>query len=278
VNALREFHYRALFPSRSLLPGAHVARVGGAGMDIAGTVPLARARDPRRLDLRAALRDPFGQWWAHEYRQRSLLQVLLLVDLSASMRAAHGQRVGAFARALQHSVLKRGDAFGVVGFAEGVKPEFHAPPSRSRQAGEQVLDRLDAAGAFDGRSAQGVTAAARLAPRGSALVFLLSDFLFTPAWLDEALAELSRHDVVPVWLEHDAPQTAASGLLELRDAESRAWRSLWMRPALARRWAEAQQAHESAVRECMARHQRVPLRIGAHFDADAVSDFFAARV
>jgi hypothetical protein len=272
-----EFHYRALFPSRSLLPGAHAARVAGAGMDIAGTVPLARARDPRRFDLRAALRDPFGQWWAHEYRQRSMLQVLLLIDLSASMLAAHGERVADFARALQFSVSKRGDAFGIVGFAEDVRGDFHAPPSRSRQASRQLLDRLDAA-AFDGRSAQGVIAAARLAPRGSALIFLLSDFMFAPAWLDEALAELSRHDVVPVWLQHPSPGSAGAGLLELRDAESGARRSLWMRPGLARRWRQAQRVHEDAVHECLARHQRVPLRIGERFDADAVSEFFSARV
>jgi hypothetical protein len=271
-----EFVYRARFASRSQMPGAHRSRTVGAGMDIVGTVPLHRARDPRRLDLRAALRDPFGQWWAHEQRQRSNLRVMLLLDLSASMQAVHGKRVEAFARALQRSALRRGDAFGIAAFSDTLPEALFSPPSRSRQPSDEVLARLRAE-AFDGRAASAVIDAAALTPRHAALVFLLSDFLFPVAWLDSALDRMARHDVVPVWLRHAAPGAGERGLLELRDAESGAWRSLWMRPALAQRWREAHDAHERALRECFARHDRVPLTIDAAFDADAVSEFFVAR-
>ena len=271
-----EFHYRARFATASLHPGAHRSRAAGAGLDFAASVPLARARDPRRLDLRAALRDPFGGWWAHEYRQRSSVPVLLIADVSASMRPRRSV-VEAFAGALARSAQRRGDAFGLIGFASAVQAALLALPSRSRASAGQVLAALQAA-PFDGRNAQAIEHAAELAPRASALGFVLSDFQFAPALLERALARLARHDVVPVWVHHAAPAADASGLLELRNAETGAWRSLWMRPALARRWAAARAAHEAAVHASLARHQRAPLRIaGARFDADAASAYFATR-
>lgn len=277
MTAVQEFSYRARFASRSPMPGAHRSRTVGSGMDFVGTVPIHRARDPRRLDLHAALRDPFGQWWAHELRQRSNLRVMLLLDLSASMQSVHGQRVGEFARALQQSTLRRGDAFGLAGFADTLPEAFHVPPSRSRQPSDALLAQLLQADAFAGRGAGALVDAAALTPRQASLVFLLSDFLFAVPSLDAALHRMARHDVVPVWLRHAAPGAGAQGLLELRDAESGAWRSLWLRPALARRWREAHAQHERALRECFARHDRVPLAIDGAFDADAVSEFFVAR-
>jgi hypothetical protein len=281
---LQEFHYRAHFAARSLLPGAHRAHVSGAGIDAAGSVPLMRARDPRRLDLRSSMRDPFGQWWAHEYRQRSSLQTLLLVDVSASMQADPAQAglVIAFAQALRYSALRRGDAFGITGFSHELPAALHAPPSRSRHAGAAALAHLERA-AFDGHHAGALRAAAALMPRQPSLIFLLSDFCFAADLLDQALAALLPHDVVPVWLAPAAEVEARSWVLarhalhELRDAESGALRTLWMRPALARRWAAAQAAHRAAIETCLDRHGRVALRLSAPFDADAVSDYFAAR-
>ncbi len=271
-----EFRYRARFAAASQNPGAHRSRVAGPGLELAATVPLARARDPRRLDLRAALRDPFRGWWAHEYRQRSSVPVLLIADVSASMQPRRGV-VLTFASALARSAQRCGDGFGLIGFASTVREALFAAPSRTRAMVAQALANLHAE-RFDGRNAQAIQHAAELAPRSSALVFVMSDFLFDPALLDHALALLARHDVVPVWVHHDVPAADGSGLLELRDAETSTWRSLWMRPGLAQRWAAARAAHEKEVHACLARHQRAPLHIaGARFDADAASAYFAAR-
>jgi VWA domain containing CoxE-like protein len=283
VEPSPELHYRTRFASSSLRPGAHRSRVAGPGLDVAASVPLARARDPRRLDLRAALRDPFGGWWAHEYRQRASVSVLLLIDTSASMQPRQAAALS-FARALRHAAQRRGDAFGVIAFADTLRDEHIAAPSLSRAPADALLDRLSSVGAFDGRNADSLLRAAECAPRAASLVFLLSDFLFDPALLDCALALLARHDVIPVWLQHAPPAADGVGLLELRDAESGAWRSLWMRPSLARRWAAARAAHEDAVRAALARHQRAPLVVaaqgdqGERFDADAANAYFAARV
>jgi uncharacterized protein (DUF58 family) len=279
ASAPREFHYRTRLASRSFVPGAHASRSAGSGLDVAALVPLERARDARRLDLRACLRDPFGGWWAREHHQRSAIAVLLLVDISASMPAGDAARARAasdFAQALARSALGRGDAFGVIAF--DAAPRLALRPTRSRAAAAAALDDLGLA-AFDGRGADGVLDAAALLPRSGALVFLLSDFCWPAALLDGALGRLQRHDLVPVWL--DSPQALDAlphhGLLPLADAESGQQRLLWWRPALRRRWRALQAAHSAAVQAAFARHQRRALALDGAFDANAVSAYFAAR-
>jgi hypothetical protein len=277
-----EFHYRARLQASSFVPGAHPGHVVGGGIDVAAVVPLHRARDPRRLDLRAGLRDPWGGWWAREFHQRSQLAVVLLADVTASMAApGRGDKhavVGDLARSLCRSAQRAGDAYGQVAFDSDVLPALQLPPTRARQAASVAAEAL-AAHVCRGSSAQGLLAAVQQLPRRPALVLLTSDFHFDLALLDTALAQMARHDVVPVWLRDAAELEAlpAHGLLELRDAESGRLRSLWMRPALRARWQQRVQAHREAVQACFARHQRAALVLGERFDADRLSDYFVAR-
>ncbi len=273
-----EFSYRARFAARSYTPGAHASQVRGSGLDVAAVVPIERARDMRRLDLHAALRDPHGRWWVREHHQRSSLTVRLLVDVSASVAASQADRRAltmAFADALRQSAMRSGDAFALHAFAGDAA---HAVASRARGHGVAAVAQL-AAQPFDGQSAAGVLAVADALPRDPALVFLVSDFHWPTALLDDALARLARHDVVPVWLTEPplAERLPAFGLLEVRDAESGAERTVWMRPTLRRRWIAAEAQHAAEVRACLARHQCAPLELSGSFDADAVSEHFAAR-
>lgn len=274
----REFAYRARLPSRSFTPGAHASRVRGSGLDVAAVVPLLQARDARRLDLRASLRDPFGQWWAREHHQRSSVSVVLLVDTTASVAAGGVGRpalVHHFAQALRHSAARTGDSFGLIAFDGVAHQALTLRPTRARATATAALAGLAEQG-FAGRSAEGVLQAATLLPREPALVFLLSDFCWPAALLDEALAQLQRHDVVPVWL-HEGDALPRYGLMSLRDAESGQQRLLWLRPALRQRWLDQLAAHHAALQTCFSRHERLPLRLADAFDADAVTDYFAAR-
>lgn len=279
---LAEFHYRVHFPASSFMPGHHASQVRGGGIEPAALVPLERARDPRRLDWRASLRDPFQGWWVREHHQRSSLAVLLLADVSASMGfAGRGHRqalLADFAQALRHSVARTGDAYGQLAFDAAPVQALRLPPTRSRRAAAVATAAL-AEHAFTGQGADGLCVAAGQVPQAPALVFLVSDFHFPVALLDQALALLARHDVVPVWPRDPAEAEAlpAHGLVDVRDAETGRGRMLWLRPALRQRWLERVQAHRREVAACMARHHRVPLVLGERFDAGRVTGYFAAR-
>lgn len=133
-----DIHYRAAVRAQALRPGAHASRVGGPGLEPTGSVPLARARDLRRLDLHTSLRDPFGQLWVRQFRQRSALRLWLLLDTSASMQRWR-EPLQALTLALAHSAQRQGDAFGLWPFAEHADPAEALAPTRSRQSAADAI-------------------------------------------------------------------------------------------------------------------------------------------
>jgi hypothetical protein len=280
------FHYRPRFPSRSLMPGAHRSSVEGSGLMARALVPLASARDPRRIDLRASLRDPFGNWWVREFRQRSTVRVIVALDMSASLTAGGGSSLEpspaetalAFTRAAARSATGGGDSFGVLPFGATLIEPLTLAPTRVAAAGKAALAAIAEAG-WQADSARAIEDVPSRLPAGASLVFLVSDFRLPPEQLDRALAQMSAHDVVPAWLRSPLEPMAGSGpsLVDWRDAESGRLRTLWLRPALRRRIAQAQQDHDAAIQRLFERYQCLPLRLAGRFDADSVSAYFAGR-
>ena len=94
--AVRELHYRVGAPVLGHFPGHHRSTRGDSGFEFRGHAALLDAPDPRRLDLHASLRDPFGDWRVRVYSQRKAIPVVVVADLSASMgfagRAAQARR------------------------------------------------------------------------------------------------------------------------------------------------------------------------------------------
>lgn len=277
------FHYRPRFPSRSLMPGAHRSSVEGSGLMARSLVPLANARDARRIDLQASLRDPFCNWWVREFRQRSTVRLIVALDMSASLAAgAPGATPAdaalAFTRAAARSATGGGDSFGLLPFGATLIEPLALAPTRMGAATKAALAAIADAG-WQADSAQAIKDVPARLPTGASLVFVVSDFRLPPDQIDAALAQMSSHDVVPVWLQApDVPgDDTGPSLVDWRDAESGRLRSLWLRPALRRRIRQAQQDHEAAVQRCFERHQCLPLRIIGRFEADHVSGYFAGR-
>jgi hypothetical protein len=80
-----EFQYRIAWPAPGFFPGCHKSRRGESGLAFRGHASLLAARDPRRLDLMASLRNPLGEWVVRVYEQPMSIPVILLADLSGSM-------------------------------------------------------------------------------------------------------------------------------------------------------------------------------------------------
>ena len=80
-----EVHYKVPWRARSYLPGHHASQQQGGGSEFRHHRALIDAPDPRRFDVRASLRDPFGQIQVRIYQQTSSIPVWVIADLSASM-------------------------------------------------------------------------------------------------------------------------------------------------------------------------------------------------
>ena len=279
--AVREIHYRVGAPVLGHFPGHHRSRRGESGFEFRGHAALHDAPDPRRLDLHASLRDPFGQWIVRVYSQRKSIPVTRVADLSASMGFVGAQRkldvLADFARSLAWSAWRTGDSFGFIGCDDQVRTGLLLPQTRTRGVGETLAQKLRALQLGAG-SAQALASAHRYLGRQRSLVFLVSDFHLPWDQLDAVLASLAHHDVVPVviWDRAEFTLSAARGLAQVTDPESGRRRLVWWRPALRAQWAAQQGARrEKLVQLCRARRLK-PLFIEDGFDADAVTRHFHA--
>jgi hypothetical protein len=261
--------------------------------------------DPRRLDLRASLRTLREDWLVRVSRQRAGIAVRAVVDVSASM-AFGGSRpklhvVADFVEALGMSAFRVGDTVGMLAFEDVARPDLFIPPRLSRGMGTVMAAALracahprDASGrrhavsqrqspwltmnrrsADDGGSTGLEEAAAHLAGQ-QGLVFLVSDFHWPLRRMDNVLDLFAHASVVPVvvWDSAETEPPDRDALANLRDVESGASRTLWVRPRLRQEWHQAVVRRRLEIDSYFAAHGLRSFYMEGSFDPDALSRYF----
>src|SRR5688572_13742883 len=139
MSTSAEFHYRIPRRLGAWRPGSHPATSLGAGQEFVSHVSLYDRPDPRRLDLRASLREVRGDWLVRVNRQRVSVPVHVIADVSTSMTFGFPksklQVVVDFVAALGDSAFRVGDALGMLAFDAHERPDLFVPPLRSRGTG-----------------------------------------------------------------------------------------------------------------------------------------------
>jgi hypothetical protein len=279
VHEIRELHYRIGAPALGHFPGHHRSTRGDSGFELRGHAPLHEAPDPRRLDLHASLRDPFGNWIVRVYSQRKAIPVAIVADLSASMGFAGSRRkldvLAAFVESLSWSAHRTGDSFGFVGCDTQVRNDLLMPQSRSRGAGTALAQSLRALQP-QGQSAHGLLAAHRHLARQRSLVFLMSDFHLPLKDVEAVIASMAHHDLVPVvlWDPLEFTLSAQRALAHVIDPETGRRQLVWWRPALRDKWRAAHTQRRNDLLAMFRSHRLKPLFIEGEFDADAVTRHF----
>eukprot|EP01034_Spumella_vulgaris_P006161 gene6161-7842_t len=154
------------------------------------------------------------------------------------------------ARAIGASAFRVGDAAGMVAFDTVEREDLYVPASLSRGVGHvmaaqlenpALVEHAEAGERHRGNPVEGLLQALQRLAGRQCLVFLASDFHFPLARLDEALDTLSRAYIVPVilWDPAETEPPPANGLIALRDAETAARRTMWLRPKLREQWRDA---------------------------------------
>ena len=296
TSRTEELAYRLGWLASGTHPGSHRSRIIGTGDRYFGNAPLVHGRDARRLDLRASAVDPLARTWVREFRQRSRVPVILLMDVSRSMdfigNTDRRRLAARFARALGRGAFRRGDPFGLVAADSRVRRELICPPAVTLHAGERIGARIEGLEGVEGleaaspdepagrrRNAEGLLDAVRWLPHQRSLVFVLSDGHLAPAFVDRLLRGLARHDVVLVLMldsaEHLPP--ARWGLVRLADLETGRERLVFLRPGLAERMAERRAAHLESLRRIARRNNASLLPVEDELDLTAVAQHFLGR-
>ena len=276
---VRELHYRLGAPALGHFPGHHRSTRGDSGFEFRGHAALLDAPDPRRLDLHASLRDPFGNWIVRVYSERRAVPVVMVADLSASMGFAGTRRkldvVADFAECLAWSAWRTGDSFGFVGCDNVVREDVLLAQTRSRGSGGVLAAKLRALHP-EGRSARALQMAHRHLGQRRSLVFLLSDFHLPLSEVEAVVASLAHHDLVPVvvWDPLEFALTAQRGLAHVVDPESGQRQVVWWRPALREKWTAAHRERRAALLQLFRARRLKPLFIEGGFNADAVTRHF----
>jgi uncharacterized protein (DUF58 family) len=276
---IAEFHYAIDWRPPGLHPGAHASAGLGGGHEFAGHAPFLAHPDPRALDLRASLRDPFGRLLTRTFRQRGAIPVYVLADVSASLGfegvSRKRETLAVFAAACAYSAYRSGDRFGFFACDERIRWDAHLPCRFHKGAAPELLERLQSL-ALEGRSAAGLAEAATQLGRQRALVFLASDFHFPLERLADLLGALVRHDVVPVvlWDSAEYQRLPGFGLVSVRDPETFARRRLLMRPALRAKFREAYAQRRVALARACALYGREPFFAVDGFDPEALTRYF----
>jgi uncharacterized protein (DUF58 family) len=274
-----EVHYKVPWRASSSYPGHHSSQQKGGGLQFRNHVPLIDAPDPRRFDVRASLRDPFEQIRVRVYQQTSSIPIYVIADLSASMgfEGANSKKdvLAEFVACMSYSAYRTGDTFGFIGCADKFSKPLLLPSTLNRAAGAAFADQLRARQP-QGKNSEGLLAAAELLGSRRALVFLLSDFHFSPALLEQVLASLAYHDVIPVmlWDRQEYEDLPDFGIARVTDLETSRSRMLLMRPVLKQRIQQKFIDRREKLVELFCQYGRAPLLLQDGFNPDEVTRYF----
>jgi len=276
---LQEFHYRLPYRVGSPRPGSHPGSSLGAGQEFVSHISLYDRPDPRRLDLRASLRNPGGDWLVRVNRQRAGVPVQVIVDVSASMsfgsRKTKLEVAADFVEALGQSAFRVGDALGMRAFDAAEREDLFMPAVLGRGVGSVMASMLRrcemTAGGMDGLEAAAMHFAGR-----QGLIFLVSDFHWPLERLGPVLDFFAHAYLVPmiVWDPAETEPPAHGALAALRDAESNVRRTLWLRPKLRDQWRAAVTQRRAKLDELFSAQAIRPFYVNGAFDVEAMSHYF----
>ena len=270
--------YRLPWPTVSVHPGAHPGQMIGAGHLFKRHEPLVASPDPRRIDLRATVLDPFSGYRVRVYQQISTVNVYLIADLSASMSyAAKKSALIRFLLTAAHSALSYGDRFGFIGCADSIARQWLLPSCLHSGPVTALAEKLHS-NPFSGTAA-GLLKASAFLPSSRSLVFLLSDCHFPLAQLHELLATLQTHELVPLvlWDRREYTRLPEWGLVSFQDMENPIRRTLLMRPALRRKIIDRYRQRQHELRQCFRAFGAEPLFIAENYTTQSINRYLQQR-
>jgi hypothetical protein len=211
--------------------------------------------------------------------------------------------VADFVESLGVSAFRVGDAVGMMAFDDDERSDLFIPARVSRGMGRLMAQALlgsvnatGAAGANEGAAAKAsaverrVPARVRHAPAVGAglqavashlagqqgLVFLVSDFHWPLESLGIVLDYLAHATLIPVvvWDPAEVEPPTRDALATLRDAESGARRTLWVRPKLREQWRLAVAQRRAQINSFLAARGLQAFYMEGGFDADSLSRYF----
>lgn len=269
------FQYRLATTSPRVFPGAHPGRMVASGQLFQRHEPLIASPDPRRLDLRASVLNLFDDYQVRVYRQHNIVDIVALVDLSASMADKRADWLDCLA-SIAESALSYGDRFRFIGCDSRPRGYPLVMCSSAGVLAALIRDLRQRRLASGGPRWQQCLP---YLPAGRALVFVLTDGHFGLGVWRALLHRLKVHAVVPLLLGYDEDCLALPrwGLLSFQDAETGRYRTVLMRPSYRQAIMDAYAERKRQLQNLCRAYGSEPLFLNTPYHAAQMQQYFWAK-
>ncbi|MDC0877688.1 hypothetical protein OAP73_05270 [Methylophilaceae bacterium] len=273
------FDYHINWKSRGYHPGQHKSDQRGMGIEFAGHATIIDYPDPRRIDIRQTIRDPFEQVQVRIFNQRSATPIVIASDLSASMNFGTDKSKHKFASEIAsiitNSVMAKSDAIGFIGFNDKIDPSWVSPLSYRPHRTEALIQRL---GSYHAKSSgqKGMGNLYQHIPKDQTLVFLISDFHMPMVDIRSTLSHLRKHRVIPVilWNKNEYENLPKFGVITINDPESGQEQTIFLRGNMLERIKASYSKRKTDLEEVFLEYDCPPFFVGEKFDTFAMSQYF----
>ena len=274
-----DFQYKIYGSSKSSRPGSHKSSERGSGMEFNRLVSLQQYPDPRRLDLRASIIDPYKRWLVREFKQKSSVSVFAIVDLSASVRFNGVQNGGNLIRKILTSVMKStrryGDRFGLIGYDNEFRQDWFIPATQRVPLNFDTLELQFSLGKT-GRGHKGLMEAPNWLPKEKCLLFLISDFHISLNLLSYFFSRTILHQVVPIILEDEVEHSGYDrfGFAFLSDSETRRKKLVLLTKKFKDSLKENYRKRDQQLLTICRQFNAMPVKILGDFDPKMLTEHF----
>ena len=274
-----DFQYKIYGSSKSSRPGSHKSSERGSGMEFNRLVSLQQYPDPRRLDLRASIIDPYKRWLVREFKQKSSVSVFVIVDLSASVRFNGVQNGGNLISKILTSVMKStrryGDRFGLIGYDNEFRHDWFIPATQRVPLNFNTLDLQFSLGKT-GRGHKGLMEAPNWLPKERCLIFLISDFHISLNLLSYFFSRTISHQVVPIILEDEVEHSGYDrfGFAFLSDSETRRRKLVLLTKKFKDSLKENYRKRDQQLLTICRQFNSMPVKILGDFDPKVLTEHF----
>jgi len=264
------FDYRTTALVTGLMLGMHKSRQRGTGSDFYKKSLFLDEPDTSRLDLNASLTDPFEALHVKTFRQRSKLDVQVLVDGSSSMLFA--DKPGHITRlfdSIQQSVEAASDQFYGYLMTQSLTAIDNAGTL------QQALTEIEP----EQNRAEAYIKLHQVSLSRPSIVFIISDFHWPETQLESMMTVLSSHLVVPVvlWSNAEKNDYPLWRFVEITDLETGKASLVFVTKAQRDQIQHRYQQQEHHLNQQFRRFNQRPFWLKDRYDPRDMSRYFAMQ-
>ena len=273
------FSYQIPWKSNSIHYGEHKGLQRGLGFEYKGNASLIDYPDPRRMDLRQTLRDPYEQIQVRLFNQDNTTPIFAVCDLSSSMqfkgRIRKLDQAKEIAASIAYSASETDDVFSFIAYNNSVLEEFTLPLSHHLHHAFELIAQLDDYKKMRVGS-EGIIEVPQYLSQNRGLVFWISDFHIPIALIEQAFNAMSLHQVVTIvlWRDEEHQKLPKFGFGNMIDPETGMNRTIFFRDSVKAQFENMFAERKQKLETLFASFDSQAIYINDKFDPEVMTHYF----